>query len=292
MAIPELVPAQGFRRPQRNGESRAQAAERIAVSVVIPVLNEAGGLKRAIARLGWADEVIVVDGGSTDDSRGIARRAGARLLEMDNTTIARQRNVGIVAARNHWILALDADEEVTPELRRSLAALCRSPASAPAAFRVRSRNWHLGRELRHGPWGRDWKVRVFTRDQRFVERRVHEHLDAPEHVGTIDGTLLHHPYRDLAHQVSKVGTYARWASQDLRAGGRRARLSDLLVRPAWRFVRDYVVLAGWRDGVAGFVVTTVSAFSVFLKYACLMMPADDAFRADPAAGLPGGDDVP
>jgi glycosyltransferase involved in cell wall biosynthesis len=274
MAIPELAGNPGVHRAQRAGGSPADVTHRTPVSVVMPVLNEAAGLRRAITRLKWADEVIVVDGGSTDESATIARRAGASVLVVKNRTIAAQRNAGIAAARNRWILALDADEEVTPELRTSLAQLCQSADPAPAAFRVRSRNWHLGRELGHGPWGRDWKVRVFTRDQRFVERRVHEHLDAPEQVGNIDGALIHHPYRDLAHQVSKVGTYARWASQDLRDRGRRARLPDLFVRPAWRFVRDFVVLGGWRDGTAGFVVTTVSAFSVFLKYACLMMPPD------------------
>src|SRR6185312_17361377 len=109
-------------------------------------------------------------------------------------------------------LALDADEEVTAELRRSLAELCNSSSSSsssrPTAYAVRSRNWHLGRELRHGPWGHDWKIRVFSRDRRFVERRVHENLDDIASVGTLDGTLLHRPYRDLSHHVLKIARYA------------------------------------------------------------------------------------
>src|SRR4029077_12721040 len=119
-----VIPAQRRTRPQRIDASRTPATERIPVSVVMPVLNEAGGLERAIERLAWADEVIVVDGGSTDESVEIARLAGARLLVVENKTIAEQRNAGIAAARNQWILALDADEEVTPELCDSLAALC------------------------------------------------------------------------------------------------------------------------------------------------------------------------
>jgi hypothetical protein len=170
------------------------------------------------------------------------------------------------------VLALDADEVVTRELRESLARLTRSGQAFPTAYRVRSRNWHLGRELRHGPWGRDWKVRVFSRHQRFEVRRVHENLAMLERVGELDGALLHYPYRDVSHQVSKIARYARWAADDLRSRGRKAKLSDLLVRPAWRFVRDYLVLSGWRDGAPGFVVSAVSAFSVFLKYACLRMP--------------------
>jgi glycosyltransferase involved in cell wall biosynthesis len=247
-------------------------AERIAISVVMPTLNEAARLEEALDGLSWADEIIVVDGGSGDRTVAIARGRGAHVLTVRDQTIADQRNAGIAIARNHWVLAVDADEVVTRELRESLARLARSGQAFPTAYRVRSRNWHLGRELRHGPWGRDWKVRVFSRDQRFEVRRVHENLATLERVGQLDGALLHYPYRDVSHQVSKIATYARWAADDLRSRGRKAKWSDLLVRPAWRFVRDYFVLSGWRDGAPGFVVSAVSAFSVFLKYACLRMP--------------------
>jgi glycosyltransferase involved in cell wall biosynthesis len=251
-------------------------AERVPVSVIMPTLNEARGLRETLAELDWADDVIVVDGGSTDDTTSIARRAGARVLVVPGVTIASQRNAGIAIARHNWILALDADERVTEELRTSLASLAGSATTGPSAFRVRSRNWHMGRELRHGPWGRDWKVRVFSRERRYADKRVHEHLDALKEVGTLDGALLHHPYRDLSHQVLKIATYAQWGAQDLRARGRKARIWDLLTRPSWRFIRDYLLMSGWRDGAAGFVVSTVSAFSVFLKYACLLMEGPPA----------------
>jgi glycosyltransferase involved in cell wall biosynthesis len=260
----------------RDGTERLGALHlapnvRVAISVVMPTLNEGHGLKETLADLYWADDVIVVDGGSSDDTAAIARRAGARVLVVPGVTIAQQRNAGIAIARHHWVLALDADERVSDELRESLSRLSRSPAAAHSAFRVRSRNWHLGRELRHGPWGRDWKVRVFSRDRRYAVQWVHEHLEGLTDVGALDGTLLHRPYRDLSHQVLKIATYAAWAARDLRARGRRGRVWDLFTRPAWRFLRDYVFLSGWRDGAPGFVVAWVSAFSVFLKYACLLV---------------------
>jgi glycosyltransferase involved in cell wall biosynthesis len=250
--------------------------ERVPVSVIMPTLNESRGLRQTLADLDWADDVIVVDGGSSDDTTSIARHAGARVLVVPGVTIAAQRNAGIAIARHNWILALDADERVTEELRASLSSLAGSSGTGPSAFRVRSRNWHMGRELRHGPWGRDWKVRVFSRDRRYADQRVHEHLDALKEVGTLDGALLHHPYRDLSHQVLKIAKYAQWAAQDLRTRGRRAHVLDLLTRPTWRFIRDYLLMSGWRDGAAGFVVSTVSAFSVFLKYACLLMEGPPA----------------
>jgi glycosyltransferase involved in cell wall biosynthesis len=251
------------------------ADTRLPISVVIPTLNEAPRLKAALETVLWADEIIVVDGGSADGTAAIARRLGARVLTVAGRTIGEQRNAGIASARNHWILALDADEAVTPELRQSLEQLCElNGETAHSAYRIRSRNWHLGRELRHGPWGRDWKVRVFSRDRRYTTAKVHENLVALDEVGALDGALIHHPYRDLSHQVMKIAKYAKWAAEDMRARGRQGSIVDLLARPAWRFVRDYFMYSGWRDGRAGFVVATVSAFSVFLKYACLLLPAD------------------
>jgi glycosyltransferase involved in cell wall biosynthesis len=244
---------------------------RIPVSVVIPTLNEAPRIAAAIESVSWADEVVVVDGGSSDGTALIARRLGARVLTLSGPTIGAQRNAGIAEARNDWILALDADEQATPQLRDAIASLCAGRTVPHRAFRVRSRNWHLGRELQHGPWGRDWKVRVFSRTERFSTARVHENLEALDDVGELDGELLHRPYRDLSHQVTKIARYAKWAAQDMRAKGRRGSVSAMLVRPFWRFVRDYVVFSGWRDGVAGFVVAVVSAFSVFLKYALLLL---------------------
>jgi glycosyltransferase involved in cell wall biosynthesis len=256
---------------ERLAELHLSPNVRVPVSVVMPTLNEGHRLKETLADLYWADDVIVVDGGSSDDTAAIARRAGARVLVVPGVTIAEQRNAGIDVARHHWVLALDADERVSPELRESLTCLSQSPAAAHSAFRVRSRNWHLGRELRHGPWGRDWKVRVFSRDRRYEVQWVHEHLDNLSDVGALEGELLHHPYRDLSHQVLKIATYATWAARDLRQRGRRGRVRDLVTRPVWRFTRDYILLSGWRDGAPGFVVACVSAFSVFLKYACLLV---------------------
>jgi glycosyltransferase involved in cell wall biosynthesis len=260
--------------------------ERIPVSVVVPTFNEATNLGTALETVKWADEVIVADRGSTDETRSIAEAAGARVLRVAASTIGAQRNAAIAVARNHWILALDADERVSPELRDAIAGLCRETNPRHVAYKVRSRNWHLGRELRHGPWGRDWKVRVFARDQRFSDARVHENLVSLHDVGVLEGSLLHHPYRDLSHQVLKVAIYAEWAAQDLRMCGRHASMVDMIVRPVWRFVRDYFLYSGWKDGWPGFIVSTVSAFSVFCKYASLRTMVDAPPRDH--TGLAGG----
>jgi glycosyltransferase involved in cell wall biosynthesis len=256
-------------RDDRRADRGGLPSARVAVSVVIPTLNEAAQIGAAVTDLSWADDVIVVDGGSTDDTVRLAQAAGARVFVVTGQTIAAQRNAGIEAARNAWILALDADERVTPQLRAELGQVVVGRNPTHAAYRIRFRNYYLGQELRHGPWGRDWHIRLFRRDRRYRCNRVHEHLEPIDDVGTLTGEVVHHPYRDVAHHVAKILKYARWGAEDLYDRGRRAGLVELTVRPAWRFVRDFVVFGGWRDGVVGLVAAMLSGFAVFLKYAFL-----------------------
>lgn len=250
------------------------ATARVPLSVVIPTLDEGAQIGDAVASLTtWVDEVIVVDGGSTDHTVTAAKAAGASVLVVCGETIAAQRNAGIAIARNHWILALDADERVSPPLRDELVSLM-GATSQQAAYRIRFRNFYLGRELAHGPWGRDWHVRLFTRERRWVTNRVHEHLEPVDDVGALGGTIIHYPYRDVTHHVTKIVKYARWGAEDLRARGRTASLWTMAARPAWRFFRDYVLYSGWRDGGPGFIASALSAFAAFLKYAFLFALVD------------------
>jgi len=242
----------------------------VPLTVVIPTLDESVQIDEAVRDLSWADEVIVVDGGSTDNTRELAACAGARVLTVSGPTIADQRNAGIAAARNEWVLALDADERATPELRNELSAMfCSGRRANHAGYRIKFHNFYLGRELRHGPWGRDWHVRLFTRQRRYVCHRVHEHLEPIDDIGTLRGAINHCPYRDIAHHVAKIVKYAHWGADDLYSQGRRAGLWQLSARPAWRFMRDYIAYAGWRDGTVGFVAAALGAFAAFLKYAFL-----------------------
>ena len=240
---------------------------KLPLTVVIPTLNEAAQIGEALDGLTWADEVIVADGGSTDETVAIAERHGARVLLIPGRTIAAQRNAAIAAARNEWVLALDADERVSDALRAELGRVIADPKHP--AYRIRFENVYLGRERTRGRWGRDWHVRLFPRSRRFLEDRVHEALEPVANPGTLAGTIKHIPYRDLTHHLQKIAAYARWGAEDLYARGRRASMLDLAARPAWRFVRDYVFLGSFIDGRLGFVTSVLSAYSAFLKYAYL-----------------------
>jgi glycosyltransferase involved in cell wall biosynthesis len=239
-----------------------------SVTVVIPTLNEANQIAECVRSVSWADEVIVADGGSTDGTADQASQAGARVLNGDRwATIAAQRNAAIAAARNPWIFALDADERVSPALAREIAGTVATPAHP--SYRVRRRNVYLGRPIARAGWGRDWVVRLFRGDQRYIERRVHEGLQHQENPGALVEPLDHEPYRDLAHHLDKIGRYSAWAAQDLADRGRRARVGDLVLRPPLRFFRMYVLQLGLLEGWRGAVLCGLAAVGVFLKYARL-----------------------
>jgi glycosyltransferase involved in cell wall biosynthesis len=256
---------------QRSGQATTRPTHRVPLTVVIPTLNEAGRIADVLASLTFADEVVVVDGGSTDSTSSIAKDLGATVLVSEGPTIAAQRNRGIAVARNEWILALDADERPTPELIAELTAVLENPTHD--AYQIRFRNFYGGRELKHGQWARDWHVRLFRRRYRFIERRVHERLEDVRSVGTLRGEVLHTPYRDFHDHVQKVVRYSQLGAQDLRARGYRVTTWHLLVRPTWRFVRELVFHGSFREGQVGVVTSAMSALAAFLKYAFAIMPA-------------------
>jgi (heptosyl)LPS beta-1,4-glucosyltransferase len=239
----------------------------VPLTVVIPTLNEADQIADCLARASWADEIIVADGGSTDATVSVARDLGAQVLERTGPTIAAQRNAAISSARNPWVLAVDADERISPELQEEIPRVLRAPAHP--VYRIRRRNFYLGSELTRGHWGKDWVTRLFTRDRRYIERRVHERLETVPNPGHLSGCLDHIPYRDLSHQVDKMNRYARWGAEDLYQSGRRVGVWDLTGRPLGRFLRSYLLQGSCWDGRFGMVASMLGAYTAFLKYAHL-----------------------
>ena len=238
------------------------------LTVVIPTLNEASQIGECVRGLSWAGEVIVVDAGSNDGTIRAAEQAGARVLNGASPGIAAQRNAGIAAARHEWVFALDADERIGSALAGELSAVVAAPQHE--AYRVQRRNLFHGEVLRRGHWGRDWVVRLFTRDRRFGGKTAHPGLEIPEsQQGELHNQLDHTPYRDLAHHLDKIITYGKMSAADLAAQGRHASWSDLALRPAFRFWRDYVLHGSILDGRLGVIHAGMSAASVFFKYAFL-----------------------
>lgn len=239
------------------------------LSVLIPTLDEEANLPECLASCSFADEIVVVDSGSTDRTTEIARAAGAVVLTHPFESHARQKNWGLARVANDWVLVLDADERVTPPLRESIRAAIAAPG-ATRGFLIRRRSTFLGRTITGCGWQFDRVLRLFDRRVAcFDDRRVHESAVVQGDTRTLDGALLHHSCRDFSQWLRKVDRYASLGAEEAFARGRRPRLGDLHVRPLARFAKQWLLQGGFRDGPEGWVLCSTSAFGVMLKYARL-----------------------
>lgn len=248
----------------------AGAAGRPRLSVTVIACNEAERLPRCLDSVCFADEiVVVVDARSRDATETIARARGARTTVHPYAGNVAQKNVALDLATGDWVLALDADEVVTPALAHELQAVL---AAGPAqdGFELSRLTHHLGRWIRHGDFFPDWQLRLFRRAHgRWQGVDPHGRVGGIERIARLHGELEHWSYRDLADQIERIQEFSRVQARALHAAGRRARVVDLVLRPPARFLRAYVLRQGFRDGMPGLVIAVATAFHVFLKYAKL-----------------------
>ena len=239
------------------------------VSVTIITLDEAEHIAAAIESVAWADEVIVVDSGSTDATADIARGAGARVVVRDWPGYVDQKNYAATLASNDWIFSLDADERVSPALA---AEVRRRLEGTPAvdAFRMRRVAFHLGRWIRTTDFYPDYQTRLYNRrSARWQGRYVHESVVADGPVGLLAHELQHYSFRDLRDHIDRVNHYTSLAARQMYEQGRRSGAVRLIVHPSAAFLRNYLLRRGFMDGTAGLIISLVNSYSVFLKFAKL-----------------------
>lgn len=244
------------------------------ISACIIAKDEADRIAACVESVRFLDEVVVLDSGSRDGTQDICRRLGARVIETDWPGWVAQKNRAADAAANDWVLSLDADERVDTGLRADLEGLRAAHAGGepPAAgYEVCRRVHAMGRWIRHGGWYPEWRVRLFDRRRgRWGGRDPHDRFESQGRVVRLrSGHLEHHTWRSLTDWVARLNRYSSTAAEGLFAAGRRAGLTALVLRPAFRFVRMYLLRLGFLDGWAGFHLARLEAFGVFLKYAKL-----------------------
>jgi len=253
------------------------------VSATIITLNEAENIRDCIESVLWADEVVVVDSGSTDGTVEIAREYTDRVLNHDWPGHVQQKNYAIDQAQADWIFSLDADERVTPELAEDIKRVLLSETPEYRAYSVPRLAFYLGRYIRHCGWYPDRKVRLFAKDAgRWGGRNPHDSVKVGCPVGALRGDLIHYTYRDISHNMRTVNSFSSIAAAEMRSEGERAGAFDLTLRPCWDFFREYVVKGGFLDGRAGLVISAMTAYSVFCKYAKLWELARGAGAGDEA----------
>lgn len=240
------------------------------LTVITLTLNEEGNIGECLESVRWADECIVLDSGSTDRTVEIAKRYTPNVRAIEWEGYGPARNKGLSSATGDWVLWLDADERVTPELAEEMRRIVAQDDNPTAAYAIARRAYFLGRWIRHCGWYPSRVTRLFRNGKaRFTESRVHERLEVQGPVVVTQHDLLHYTDPTLQHYFTKFNRYTTLAAMDLLAGGRRATVADLVIRPLFQFVKMYLLRLGFLDGVEGFILCAVSSAYVFAKYAKL-----------------------
>lgn len=233
-----------------------------SLSVSLVTKNEAANLARCLESIqGLASEIVIVDSGSTDDTRAIAERFGARWFERPWPGFREQKNAALAECTGEWVLALDADEALSPELRAELERFLAAPTSAGADFPRRS--WFLGRWIRHGDWYPDRVLRLFRREAgQWSGTREHTAVALHGSCAHLRADLLHWPFPNMRRFVEKQLSYAESYATDARPASGLKCFS----RAAWRGLRGYVLKGGFLDGFPGLWIAVGNAYATFLKY--------------------------
>ncbi|HEX6635293.1 MAG TPA: glycosyltransferase family 2 protein [Usitatibacter sp.] len=241
------------------------SVDKLPLTVAIIALNAAGQIGPCLASAAFADELLVVDSGSTDGTPEVARSHGARVESREWLGFGRQKQHAVSIARHDWVLCLDADERVTPRLERSIREALASQRYR--AWRVARRNRFLGRWLAHGEGYPDWTVRLFHRAHAsWSNDDVHEAVLTTAELGALDGDLLHDSAEDLATYMAKQNRYSTLHAKALYDQGVRAGYWRLAASPLARFFKFYVLRLGFLDGGPGFAHIMIGCNNAFQKY--------------------------
>ena len=239
------------------------------LSVTVITRDEAADIAGALKSVAWADELIVVDSGSTDDTVAVARQYTDRVVVRDWPGYVDQKNYAASLASHDWILSLDADERVTPALAEEIGATIASP-NASRGYRIPRVTFHLGRWIRTTDWYPDYQLRLY--DRRAAEwtgRYVHEGVSVRGPVGQLRGELEHYAYRDIADHLETIDRYTTAAARQMHERGETAGWLAMAGHPPLAFLRNYLLKGGFRDGVPGLVISAMNSYYVFLKLAKL-----------------------
>lgn len=246
------------------------APARIPLAVAIITLNAAKPLAECLASVAFADDIVVLDCGSSDGTRSLAAALGARVIEGDWLGYGAQKHKAVGLVRHDWVLCLDADERVSEPLRRSIEATLAGATPTHMAWRMARANRFMGRFLRHGEGYPDWSLRLFHRAHaRWSDDPVHEKVLTDMPLGTLSGDLLHESAESLDSYLSKQNRYTTLQALQLAAAGRSASWTHIALSPLARFVKFYVLRRGFLDGVPGLVHIAIGCFNSMMKYAKL-----------------------
>ena len=240
------------------------------LSVVVITKNEERNIRACLKSIKWADEIIIVDAGSNDRTVDIAREFTQKIFSRPWDGYGEAKNYGLLQCTSEWILSLDADERVTPELKKEILDRLSSAEQKVVALSMPRRANFLGKWINHCGWYPGYITRIFRRSEgRFTEEKVHERLVVHGETIQLDSDLLHYTDPELRLYFEKFNKYTSLAAEEMAVHKKKFMLVQLIVNPIWVFIRMYIVRLGFLDGIPGLILCVLSANYVFTKYAKL-----------------------
>ena len=241
----------------------------IKLSVIIITKNEAASIAKCLESVKWADEIIVLDSGSSDETVSICHQFTPHVFETDWQGFGIQKQRALNKATGDWVLSIDADEIVTPELRAEIEhAINQNQHDTFLLSRLSS---YCGKFIKHGGWYPDYILRLFRRERgHFTDDVIHERVIFEGEIGKLNAPILHESYSDLSEVLIKINSYSTLQAQKLLAHGAKSSLSKAIFRGLWKFIQTYFIKAAFLDGKHGLMLAISSAESVYYKYLKLL----------------------
>jgi len=241
------------------------------ISVTIITKNEENNIARCISSVDWADEIIIIDSGSTDNTLSICNKLKCRVIQTEWKGFGNTKQIGVDACNNKWILSIDADEEVSTELRDNILSAIKQETYS--AYKIRRTSYYLSKRIKHCGWDNDYPLRLFQKKHgHFNSETVHESVIIDNNsISSINAPLFHHPYPSLEHHLSKVNLYTTLGAKKYQKEGKKSSLNFALLSGLVKFIKMYILKKGFLDGKEGLILCSVSAYGAFIKYTKLWL---------------------
>jgi glycosyltransferase involved in cell wall biosynthesis len=230
-------------------------------------MNEESKIRRCLESIKWCDEIVVIDSGSTDKTLDICREYTTRIFQRPWPGYVAQKRFGLEQCSSTWVLNLDADEELSPGLQAEIQGILASDVGAVNGYAINRVVFYLGKWWRNGGWYPEYRLRLCRRRvTTWGGEDPHEKALVDGMVKRLNGELYHYTYSDIAHQIRTLNSYSSQAAASLFRKGKRSSVAKIVLNPALRWVKWYLIKQGFREGFPGFIVATLEAYYVFLKY--------------------------
>jgi glycosyltransferase involved in cell wall biosynthesis len=242
---------------------------KIPVSVYVLTTDNRRTIERCLKSLSWAEELVVVDSFSRDGTYEICKQYTGKTFQKKWVRHRDQYQYAADLTTQDWIMFVDADEEISPELAEEIGMALNGEGKQLDGYFVYRRTFYLGRWIRYGGWYPDGEIRLYRREKGRWEGGLHAKLAVAGKIGTLKNQYLHYTYRDISDQIRTIDRYSKTAAKDMVDHAKSFRLAHLLFSPPFRFFKDYILKLGFLDGIPGLIIAASTAYYTFIKYAKL-----------------------